>query len=227
MTKRKRGKAEGAFGDNGLQDDAASTEKVGEIMVHNTSAAALTGCVLDLDKVALSFVNSYYNPADNPSRVHVRVEYRDPFSIVEMYENGRLKLTSAPSIDAARLNLRRAARRLKVHLGYDVKFHNFQICGLMATYYTGFEININKLTKDTTFPIKYDLERSPGAQVMVPVPDEIKGPDDQQKDANITVTVFHSGKTSVLGAKSLRVLEYVYARLLPLLETFKYQPRRD
>ena len=116
-----------------------------EPKITNIAGTLTTGSQLDLRQVALLCENTIYNNKENNFAVMI---LKEPFATLNIFKTGEITVTGVKN----KGDLRHAARKIckiLIKNGFkDVKFKHLEIVNYSATYDFGFEIFLNKLSKE-------------------------------------------------------------------------------
>ncbi|XP_065574553.1 TATA-box-binding protein-like [Artemia franciscana] len=106
-------------------------------IIQNIVSSVYTGCPLNLMKIAIKGSNVIYDKRQDA--VFMRI--RNPQAEAKILSSGRVECRGAKSEADSRLAARKVARIIQ-KLGFNVKFLNFKIKNIIATYDTEFQICI-------------------------------------------------------------------------------------
>ncbi|XVF30653.1 hypothetical protein REPUB_Repub16aG0076900 [Reevesia pubescens] len=102
--------------------------------IENVVSTVNLGCKLDLKAIALRARNTEYNP-EKFAGVMLRI--KDPKTTALIFASGKMVCTGAKTEQQSLLAARKHARILQ-KLGFDVKFKDFKIQNMVASYHFTF-----------------------------------------------------------------------------------------
>ncbi|XP_030610443.1 TATA-box-binding protein-like [Archocentrus centrarchus] len=173
-------------------------------VICNVFSTVNLGCRLDLHSIARNMWNVEYNPKSFKGLI---MRNRAPKATVIMFASGKMTCFVRESIMMARLMARRFARKLQ-KFGFPVRFLNFKIQNLMATY-KAFPVDLKTLCEICKWECSYDPLKFSGLSCKV--------------NPRIKVTVFSTGRINLTGAKSPNELNEALEAILPFMRQCRKQ----
>mmetsp|Transcript_9344 Transcript_9344/g.24712 ORF Transcript_9344/g.24712 Transcript_9344/m.24712 type:complete len:216 (+) Transcript_9344:415-1062(+) len=160
---------------------------------------------LDLKEIALRARNAEYNPKRFAA---VIMRIRDPKTTALIFSSGKIVVTGAKSIDAARFASRKYARIVQ-KLGYEsAKFSEFKVQNIVASCDVQFPVRLEPLAHAHSNFCSYEPELFPGLIYRMMEP-------------KVVLLVFVSGKVVLTGAKVKQEIYDAFKNIYPVLCLFQ------
>ncbi|XVF30652.1 hypothetical protein REPUB_Repub16aG0076800 [Reevesia pubescens] len=172
--------------------------------IENVVSTVHLGCKLDLKAIALRARNTEYNP-EKFSGVMMRI--KDPKTTALIFASGKMVCTGAKTEKQSLLAARKHARILK-KLGFDVKFKEFKIQNMVASYNFAFPLSLIRLANSHSKFAIYEPELFPGLIYKM-------------KQPKVMVMVFASGKIVIAGAQKRDDIFKAFENICPILMSFR------
>lgn len=182
-------------------------KKIINYKITNIVSTFSLGRNIDLLKLARSLKNSDYNPKKMKA---VFVSRKEPKTKAIIFPQGKITVGGAKTEEESKLASRLLAKDIK-KLGYDVKFKNFEIVNMAATYDAKKEIKLTKLNVVLTsneLNSFYDSELFPGLTCHMIKP-------------KVCLNIFHSGKINITGAKSRQDITDALEKISYFLDNYE------
>lgn len=200
-------------------------EEVGkDIAIHNILASANLNCRCSLDDACLVLGNCT-NTVKSNELPCIRIEVKSQCKrvhTVSLFENGTIQSTGGNDIIASKTAMKKVAKRLRDKLQYPVRFTGFEVQHILAGVDVGFPISLRHFCSAYK-GVEYDPERFSAARVKVPidVPPPKSKNNKRAREHMITVNVYHTGKITFTGAKTLESIQTTHSRLYSALARCK------
>uniref|UniRef100_A0A7S0XI96 TATA-box-binding protein n=1 Tax=Erythrolobus madagascarensis TaxID=708628 RepID=A0A7S0XI96_9RHOD len=160
---------------------------------------------LDLKEIALRARNAEYNPKRFAA---VIMRIRDPKTTALIFSSGKIVVTGAKGIDAARFASRKYARIVQ-KLGYEsAKFSEFKVQNIVASCDVQFPVRLEPLAHAHSNFCSYEPELFPGLIYRMINP-------------KVVLLVFVSGKVVLTGAKVKQEIYDAFKNIYPVLCLFQ------
>ena len=170
--------------------------------ITNIVSTAYLGCKLDLNKIA-----SHYKEAKLSERFdRITLKINNPKTTAFICSNGKLICLGAKSEEDSLKACKEYCNIIK-NLNFGVKFSGFEIQNIVGSYDVKFKIPLSDLRKNILIKnhCNYEPEIFPGL---------IYHP---ECEANITLTVFSSGKIIISGGKKTQQIYDELNKFYPFL----------
>ncbi len=171
--------------------------------IQNIVATANLGCPLDLAKISQGLPSVSYNPNRFGAVVY---RHRRPTGTVLVFRSGKIVVVGTKFIGAATRVARAVGRKVK-KLGFPVKYSEFKVHLMVASFNMGCKIDIVSLQQAHPTCTSLEPELFSGLVFRMP--------------QNMCALIFHTGKGILTGAKTQHQIDAAYETLLPLLEEYK------
>ena len=120
-------------------------------------------------------------------------------AITKIYRTGKIVITGGCNEEELKKAARHSAKLIKSK-GFDVKFRNFEITNMSASYDVGFKIHLTKLCEN--LGKEYNDKNSKKIENVVHYePEHFSSLKYWMKDPKLTIIIFASGKIIFTGAK--------------------------
>ena len=170
--------------------------------IQNVVSTVNLCCKLDLPHIALHGKNVEYNPKRFGGAI---MRTKNPRAVALIFGSGKLVIPGAKSVEDGERRAQKFCRIIK-KLGYQTKFTDFKVRNMVASFSTGFPIQLGVMSDangDCTF---YEPEIFPALNFY---------------SGKTTTEVFTSGKCQIAGAKTQSNIDETYAKILPLLKKYR------
>ncbi|CAM9577442.1 unnamed protein product [Ascophyllum nodosum] len=175
------------------------------VVVQNVTASVSTRLVLDPAAIASKIKNAEFNPKKLQACV---MRIRDPQATGLLFQSGKLIVTGAPGIEAAKEAAQKFVRVLET-LNLKPSFGNFTVQNMVATAEMDYTINLELMAfLYINRWCMYEPELFPGLIYQTP-------------RRGVVAHVFSSGRIVLTGATRAGYLNDALEHLIPLLERVK------
>lgn len=161
-------------------------------------------CRFDLNHIAMHARNVEYRPKRFKAAV---IRIREPKATALVFENGKMNVTGARSIEDAKLASRKFARMLK-KLGFEPKLEDWKVNNIVGSADTQMSIRLEGIQAEHIGYARYEAEIFPGLCYTMMNP-------------KITLLVFVKGKVVLLGAKKPEELDEAMHKIYPVLRKYR------
>ena len=152
---------------------------------------------LNLREIALQCSNSEYNP----SRINaVIMRIKEPKTAALIFNSGVIIVLGARDEENSKKAAKIFAKNIK-QLGYDVKFKDFKIVNIVATYDLKFPIKLTKLSLELNAKLSNNPKNNSDKKQCFYEPDTFPGLIYHMRNPQLTILVFKSGKINFVGVK--------------------------
>ena len=172
--------------------------------LQNIVSTANLKCILDLREIALKAKNAEYNP-NRFAAVIMRI--KEPKTTALIFSSGKMVCTGARTEEESR-QASRIYAKIILKLGFPVKFTEFTVQNIVASYDVKFPIRLEGLARKNLKFCSYEPEMFPGLIFHMIEP-------------RIVLLIFVSGKIVLTGAKNREDIYIAYHKILPILSEFK------
>lgn len=164
-------------------------------------------CRFDLKHVALLARNVQYRPKMFSACV---IKIREPKTTALVFENGKMQVLGARSLEDARLACRKFTRILQ-KMGYVPRITNFTVQNMVANANSRMVIRLEGIYHDhyKSGLVHFEPELFPGLVFRM-------------VDPKVTALVFAKGKIVLLGAKKEEHIERAMQLLYPVLVMYRH-----
>jgi len=172
---------------------------------------------LNLKEIALQCSNSEYNP----SRINaVIMRIREPKTAALIFNSGVIIVLGARDEENSKKAAKIFAKNIK-QLGYDVKFKDFKIVNIVATYDLKFPIKLTKLSLELNAKLSNNPINNSDKKQCFYEPDTFPGLIYHMRNPQLTILVFKSGKINFVGAKNRNDIFDALGKVYPLFRKYK------
>lgn len=173
--------------------------------IHNIVSIVDLCCDLDLKTIAFKARNAKYNPKCFQV---VIMKLREPKSTALVFNNGKLVVVGAKNEELSKTAAKKFAMIIK-QIGFnEIKFKNFTIHNIVASYDVKFSIKLDKLYVDFRKNCSYEPLLFPGLTFYM-------------HDPNITILIFASGKIVLTGAKKKDNINRAIFNIIKILNNYE------
>ncbi|XP_020296860.1 TATA-box-binding protein [Pseudomyrmex gracilis] len=183
-----------------------STSEVLEPTLQNVVSTVNLQTELKLMYINVRTRNSEYNPARFTGLI---MRIQNPRATALIFRSGKVVCTGARSEDDSLLAAKKFARII-YKLGFPVKFSNFKIQNIVATYDLKFPIKLENLNHMHGQFTSYEPELYPGLTYRMVKP-------------RVVLLIFVNGKIVLTGAKNRTELQDALNNIYPALKSFRKQ----
>ena len=181
--------------------------------IENIVSVANLNCELNLKEVAIQIRNAEYNPKRFSA---VIIRQKEPKTTALIFSNGKIVCLGAKSVEDSKKGCRKFAKVIK-NLNYSVQFTNFKIVNIVGSADVKFPINLSNLFNKLYFKFKknknlseekiekflmYEPEVFPGLFLHI---------------EKVVLLIFHSGKLSIVGGKTIDQIYKAFNDIYPVL----------
>ena len=172
---------------------------------------------LNLREIALQCSNSEYNP----SRINaVIMRIKEPKTAALIFNSGVIIVLGARDEENSKKAAKIFAKNIK-QLGYDVKFKDFKIVNIVATYDLKFPIKLTKLSLELNAKLSNNPINNSDKKQCFYEPDTFPGLIYHMRNPQLTILVFKSGKINFVGAKNRNDIFDALGKVYPLFRKYK------
>ncbi|XVF04658.1 hypothetical protein REPUB_Repub05bG0103900 [Reevesia pubescens] len=139
--------------------------------------------------------------------INLLIEQKKKKTTALIFSSGKIVCTGAKTQEQSRLAARKYTRVLQ-KLGFDVKFMDFKIQNMVASYNITVPISLVRLGHSHYEFSTYETELFPGLIY-------------QMRQPKITMLIFPSGKLVITGAKREAEIHKAFANIYPVLISFR------
>ncbi|GIX65385.1 TATA-box-binding protein [Babesia caballi] len=177
-------------------------------VVQNIVASVHLGQEVDLREIAISTRNAEYNPRKFNALI---LRLHNPRCTGLVFRTGRLMVTGSKTVECARLGAKRMAKMIRRELGVDLRFREFKIENIIATFNCNVPIRLERLYEEHKLFCNYEPEIFAGLVYRFSLPDT----------SEAVLLIFVSGNVIVTGCRSPKEIQLIYAQMAPFLREFK------
>uniref|UniRef100_A0A3B0MUK4 Transcription initiation factor (TBP homologue), putative n=1 Tax=Theileria annulata TaxID=5874 RepID=A0A3B0MUK4_THEAN len=177
-------------------------------VVQNIVASVHLGEELDLREIAISTRNAEYNPRKFNALV---LRMQNPKCTGLIFRTGRIIITGSKTIEDAKLGGKRMAKMIRKETGLDLKFNNFKIENIIATFSCNVPIRLEVFSQEHKDLCNYEPEFFAGLVYRCRINEE----------SEAVLLIFVSGNVIITGCKSPQEIQYVFKIMYPILHQYQ------
>ncbi|UVC49463.1 transcription initiation factor [Theileria orientalis] len=177
-------------------------------MVQNIVASVHLGQELDLREIAISTRNAEYNPKKFNALV---LRMQNPKCTGLIFRTGRIIITGSKTIEDTKLGAKRMAKMIRKELGADLKFNNFKIENIIATFNCNVPIRLEVFSQEHKELSNYEPEFFAGLVYRCRI----------SESSEAVLLIFVSGNVIITGCKSAHEIQYVFKTMYPILQQYQ------
>lgn len=201
------------------EETGSKNEQLPTPKIVNVVGMFSIGCPVSLQKIALTCVNSEYNP----KRINaVIMRIKEPKTVGLIFSTGVIICAGAKSeVDSEKAS--RIYAKILKRIGYEVKFKNFRIINIVATCDIKFGLNLTKLNYDLAFKLCLNSKEHKGKKRINYEPEVFPGIIYRMVNPEVTLLIFASGKINFVGAKKRNDSFDALKKIYPFLVNHKVE----
>ncbi len=170
--------------------------------IRSVSAGTSLGVELNLKDIAMRVRNTEYNPK-RFNAVYMRL--REPRATAVIFRTGKLNVMGAQSVEAVAIAIRKFAKKIR-KLGYtEAKVSAINIHNILATFAVPFLIRLETIARSHFQFCTFEPELFPALIYRMLSP-------------KVTIQIFHTGKVTVMGAKTKADAKEAFGKIYPVLK---------
>lgn len=181
--------------------------------IENIVSVANLNCELNLKEVAIQIRNAEYNPKRFSA---VIIRQKEPKTTALIFSNGKIVCLGAKSVEDSKKGCRKFAKVIK-NLNYSVQFTNFKIVNIVGSADVKFPINLSNLFNKLYFKFKKNknLSEEKIEKFLMYEPEVFPGLFFHIE--KVVLLIFHSGKLSIVGGKTIDQIYKAFNDIYPVL----------